>query len=730
MKARIVFAFVATLLVVSLVSTAVAAERSLPEEVSSLLQRAQEKARGGELEKAESDSREALGIALDQLGGLYSALGRYDDADKAYHEAVQASVSASSTALMGLSILEMRRGEYAEGIQTASKILELNPFHAGARHVLGKIRFLQGDFQGAATELQDSHQIRPDDISVAYTLGLTFLKLQKVEAARELFAEMTNSLGDSARLHVLFGRALRATDFLDEAIAEFKKAIQMDSTVPRVHSYLGVAYLMQKDAAGFPEAIPEFEAEIANDPNSYFGHFYLGVIYSRSRQNEKAAFHLREAARADPGNPDPYLHLGQTLFQKGDFEAAAAAMRHCIELTKEVSRNKYQVANAHYVLGRSLLRLDRMDEAKPELALAQELKSRRASEQSESMQIYIKGRPEPDVGSDSLPDLVPTAESGGGILEEPDLSPDARTIVQNTIEVYRNAASKAYEGLARVKTLRDDYRSAARFLRQGLAWDDSLVDGYFNLGLALFKSDDLAAAVEPLIEACRRNPQKTGSVELLANAALKLVELHQPDAASKAVTFLLESNPQVAELWLLKGHVAAQKGRFDEAVEAYRQALGKNPSLPEAHYSIGTALIREADFDSALREFDAELTLNPSHAGALYHKAYILLARRQTDEAVELLNQVVRLDRDYADAYYQLGKVQLEQGQLLLAQANLETAAHLKPDASYVFFQLSKAYGKANRPEDAKQAFERYRSLKKAEEESRLSRTKQQPPER
>jgi tetratricopeptide (TPR) repeat protein len=107
-----------------------------------------------------------------------------------------------------------------------------------------------------------------------------------------------------------------------------------------------------------------------------------------------------------------------------------------------------------------------------------------------------------------------------------------------------------------------------------------------------------------------------------------------------------------------------------------------------------------------------------------------LITQRKAEEAIPILDEVIRLQPDYADAYYQLGKAQLQMdsdSSRLLALANLETAAHLNPSAPYIFFQLAQAYRGFDRMEESQQALQRYRSLKKAEEEARLK-GMQEPP--
>ncbi len=689
--------------------------------VNRLFQTSFQALREDELEKAESDTREILGIALDQLGVIYGTLREFERAERAFQEATRASVRGASTSLLGLAILYMRTGDYDKSIESIQKILALNPLHPEARHALGKVYFLQGRFSDAASALQDSYRTRPDDVSVAYTLALAYLKQKRLEPAVQVFQELEETLGDAPQLHVLIGRAYRETGYHAKAVEELQTAIRMQPDVPRAHHYLGLTYLLQRQSAAFPEAEAAFQKELEIEPEAYFPNFFLGVIYTQTRRNQEAITHLRRAAQSSSRSPDPYLHLGQALFQDGKFEQAAESLTRCLELTTDPSRNNYQIAKAHYILGRSLLKLGQRDAAAVHLRQSEELKLVRSAQEKREMQAHIKGLPPELTDLDStLSDTVSEGQSAV-ILDTPRPDAEASAVLTGTASFYLAASGNGYQQMARIMTELQRLQRAAQYLERAVYWQPDTQGAFLNLAVARVKTGDTAGAVEPLIEAVRRGQSQDEARNLLANLALQLVEQRQPGPAQQAVDFLLESNPEIPELHLLRGHVKAQRGHFAEAADAYGQALALSPRLPEAHFHTGTVLIRLGRLEEALAEFEQELARDPRHPKALYHKAFVLASRQEFDAAELLLRQVIELDPQYADAYYQLGKIQLDSGKLLLATANLETAAYYAPRASHIQYQLSRAYSKGGRQADAQRALERYRQIKREEEEAQLS---------
>ena len=87
----------------------------------------------------------------------------------------------------------------------------------------------------------------------------------------------------------------------------------------------------------------------------------------------EAETYLKKAISLGPQNPDAYLYLGQVYFATNRSAEAETALRQCIRLTTDVSRNRYQVQKAHFLLGRILMQKGQQDAAHAEMAIAREL---------------------------------------------------------------------------------------------------------------------------------------------------------------------------------------------------------------------------------------------------------------------------------------------------------------------------------------------------------------------
>src|SRR3954452_13807718 len=77
---------------------------------------------------------------------------------------------------------------------------------------------------------------------------------------------------------------------------------------------------------------------------------------------------------------------------------------------------------------------------------------------------------------------------------------------------------------------------------------------------------------------------------------------------------------------LKRGHVAALRGRLDDALDAYAEASRIAPERSTPHTAAGTALLRRRRPADALAYYEAASRLAPRDEAALLGQAQALLA--------------------------------------------------------------------------------------------------------
>jgi tetratricopeptide (TPR) repeat protein len=731
----------ASLLISALLMPGVSAaeQRPAPDPLNQHYSAAQTFQLGGDLERAEAEYHQVLALALQRMGNLLAAeKSDSEEAVRLLQDAVAAE-PAYLDARIDLAMVYFRAGRMDKASAEAADVVKADPQNVRALQLLGNVEFAQGKFAEAAEHLHTALGLQ-GNFETAYSLALAYLSQHKLAETQLLFDELLNDMGSTPELHVLLGRAYRETGYLDEAIREFKKAIELDPRYPRVHYYLALAYLAQGEKERFPTARPLFEQELAINPKEFFSTFFLGVIHLEDRDFPVAEDYLKKAVQLQPENPDPLLYLGQVYFETNHPELAIETLRKSIALTTDPAHNHYQVSKAYTMIGQILVKMGKQQEAEAELKRSQELREKAFQSDKERQDAHERGQHE------LFPELQAGQEKPAFLEDRPPLSAADRGKVQALRAALTEMLANAYNNLGVIQARREQYAPAADYFRQAARWKPDLPGLDRNWGLASYRAQRFEEAAGPLASELAHQPDDAkarvalGMSYFMTDKFAQAIEVFQPlladlpddpgvlyalgvslvrtgDSATAARVFqrMLEKNPDVAEIHVLLGQANADQNQYTPAVAEFSRALELNPKIEGAHFGLGIILLHQGKVDESVREFRAELAAHPSDAKAKYHVAYGLLMQQQKDEAFTLLSEVVRDKPDYADAQYQLGKILLERGDVKAAIERLETSVRLDPTKDYAYFQLSAAYRRDGRIDDAQHVLEAYQKLKDKE---------------
>ncbi len=108
----------------------------------------------------------------------------------------------------------------------------------------------------------------------------------------------------------------------DAAVAEFERAIQINSGLANPHLGLGIA-LMRRGQ--FTDAVAEILVATTLEPRLSIYHSYLGKAFYEERKFEQAFSALDAAVELDPRDPTPHLYSG--IFQN-DLNRPGVAVDH------------------------------------------------------------------------------------------------------------------------------------------------------------------------------------------------------------------------------------------------------------------------------------------------------------------------------------------------------------------------------------------------------------------
>jgi len=126
------------------------------------------------------------------------------------------------------------------------------------------------------------------------------------------------------------------------------------------------------------------------------------------------------------------------------------------------------------------------------------------------------------------------------------------------------------------------------------------------------------------------------------------------------------------------GSCLSAMGRYAEAETYFRDALARLDD-PITHYNMGLLLAVTGRLDGAIAEYERALQRDPSHVDARGNLAIALVRQGKLDRATRELTTLIDQDPDNATAHTNLGLVLLQQGRKEQARAHLQEALRINP---------------------------------------------------
>jgi tetratricopeptide (TPR) repeat protein len=198
---------------------------------------------------------------------------------------------------------------------------------------MGKIYFDHDEWNRAADYLQKSIKAQEGNDETHLLLGLAHRELKRPEEAEKEFMTAA-SLNPRSDVNAYFaGQQLLLDQKFEAALSYLYKAIKLNSRNASAYRAVGTTQIR-------------------------LGNYGLAETYYR-----KAVEALGDSASSDPG---PFLDLSLILLLGHD----PAKVEEALKLSKRAAVIQPFSADAHYLVGKALIKQGRVKEALPELALA------------------------------------------------------------------------------------------------------------------------------------------------------------------------------------------------------------------------------------------------------------------------------------------------------------------------------------------------------------------------
>ena len=185
------------------------------------------------------------------------------------------------------------------------------------------------DWKDGGTLWEKTVKTVPQCARAHSNLGLVYFEKGRVD---EAIAEYTRAVAikpDFPQAYDNLGIAYAKKGMFDEAIVEYKKAITLKAFYPEAYTNLGNAYGRK---GRIDEAIAMYKIALVMKPSYALAHSNLGIAYAKKGMLDESIAEHRKALAIEPTLIEARTNLAVVYHQKGDLDQAIVTYTQALAL--------------------------------------------------------------------------------------------------------------------------------------------------------------------------------------------------------------------------------------------------------------------------------------------------------------------------------------------------------------------------------------------------------------
>lgn len=216
----------------------------------------------------------------------------------------------------------------------------------------------------------------------------------------------------------------------------------------------------------------------------------------------------------------------------------------------------------------------------------------------------------------------------------------------------------------------EEYDLAVEAYDQAIDIDPNLLKAWINKGNALFKLEKYALAVQSYDQVLAMDPDLE-EVKISRDKVLQELNKTEMDSDKNLIYANITGNEKSSESaddWITKGDAFIMEGRYDEALQAYDQALqidednglaktlreislmGKSDPEEAWNQYVFNAIILLGKYDAAIVVCDQALQSDPENADAWKLKGDAFVIQGMYENAMEAYDNALKINPEYVEA--------------------------------------------------------------------------------
>ena len=277
----------------------------------------------------------------------YHQSGNLLEAESIYHRILDHN-PRHADALHLLGVIAHQRGDEDPAIERIRRAIGLDPSDPRYHGNLGVVHHTLGDLELAERDYREALRLAPDFADARNNLGLILHGLGRHAEASVQYREALRCEPDSAQTHNNFGQALEAQGQAADALIHYREAIRLKPDYAEAQNNLGVVL---QDRGELPEALEHYQQAVCLKPDYIEAHNNLGSVLQAQGQQDAALAHYRQALRLKPDYAEAHSNLGLLRQAQGRLQDALASLEEAIRLDPECVSAQWNRALIWLLLG-------------------------------------------------------------------------------------------------------------------------------------------------------------------------------------------------------------------------------------------------------------------------------------------------------------------------------------------------------------------------------------------
>lgn len=597
-------------------------------------------------------------------------------------------------------------GKYKEATIQFLNALKVDEDFPDAHYELAKVYEHTGQFESALQELQRTIDAQPENLAARLDLANLMLASGGLSSAQQLANAVLAADVNNSGVHALLSAIAARQDQYDKAVAEIKRAIELEPNRAAYHDNLGL--LLANDTTTAQLAETEFRRAIQLDLGSANARLLLASYYVRNDRLVEAEKIAWEAVGADRRSLTARADVAQIILKEGDWARAVQVLRQASQDLSDTAQGAsiladYYASTQQY--GKARAEFTAQLAKYPKNTILQKgyvrilIQTRDYAAAKTSLALLVKNNPkDPEAAAlngilllndGNVDEATNELRDGARFLPEDAFiqywlgkAAQAKGEI-NVAEIsFRQAlefdpyAEEALKELARIASQRGDTALLEDVADRTISALPEIPDGYIWRSIVEMNRGSLDQAESDLQSAIKVAPQSWQAY--LQFGKLRFLQKRFPEG-SALLEQALEYNPNSIQALHLLTDYDLFANHPEKALARVNAQIQKNPRNSSLYDLLAQLQVQNGKFDEAAQTAQHAIQLNTSDGEAVSIFAEIAVDRGMTPQAIDAWLQWSNTHSNDAGALAVLGALEESRGNLDTAEAYYKRSLQIQP---------------------------------------------------